>query len=199
MKISYNWLKEYADVNIPPVEVARILTDCGLEVEAIEAYESLKGGLKGVVVGKVLETKRHPNADKLTCCKVDIGKGEVLDIVCGAPNVAAGQMVPVATIGTELYKGNDSFTIKAGKLRGEPSNGMICAEDELGLGDSHAGIMVLDENALPGTLAADYFGVIPIPFLKSLLHLTVAMQPRISGWPVTWWQPSATAKNNMTQ
>jgi len=159
MKISYNWLKEYADVNIPPVEVARILTDCGLEVEAIEAYESLKGGLKGVVVGKVLETKRHPNADKLTCCKVDIGKGEVLDIVCGAPNVAAGQMVPVATIGTELYKGNDSFTIKAGKLRGEPSNGMICAEDELGLGDSHAGIMVLDENALPGTPAADYFGV----------------------------------------
>lgn len=159
MKISYNWLKEYVNVGLAPVEVARILTDCGLEVEAIEEYESLKGGLKGIVIGKVLSTQHHPNADKLTCCKVDIGKGEVLDIVCGAPNVAAGQIVPVATIGAILYNGDESFAIKAGKIRGEPSNGMICAEDELGLGDSHAGIMVLDENAVVGSPAADYFGI----------------------------------------
>ena len=159
MKISYNWLKEYVNVSLAPVEVARILTDCGLEVEAIEEYESVKGGLKGIVIGHVLSVQRHPNADKLTCCKVDVGEGKVLDIVCGAPNVAAGQRVPVATIGSIIYKGDESFAIKAGKLRGEPSDGMICAEDELGLGDSHAGIMVLDENATIGSSAADYFGV----------------------------------------
>lgn len=159
MKISYNWLKEYTNISLPPVEVARILTDCGLEVEAVEEFESIKGGLKGIVIGRVLSTSRHPNADKLTCCKVDIGQGKVLDIVCGAPNVAEGQHVPVATIGTVLYKGDESFTIKAGKLRGEPSDGMICAEDELGLGDSHAGIMVLDDNTEVGSSAADYFGI----------------------------------------
>ncbi len=159
MKISYNWLKDYVNVSISPVEVARILTDCGLEVEAIEPYESVKGGLKGIVIGKVLSTQRHPNADKLSCCKVEVGEGKVLDIVCGAPNVAAGQHVPVATIGTVLYNGDDSFTIKAGKLRGEPSDGMICAEDELGLGQSHDGIMVLSENSKVGTPAADYFGI----------------------------------------
>ncbi len=159
MKISYNWLKEYANVSLPAVEVARILTDCGLEIEAIDEYESVKGGLKGIVIGQVLSTQRHPNADKLTCCKVDVGEGKILDIVCGAPNVAAGQRVPVATLGAVLYKGDDSFAIKAGKLRGEPSDGMICAEDELGLGDSHAGIMVLAENAIVGSPAASYFGV----------------------------------------
>ncbi|NVO20421.1 MAG: phenylalanine--tRNA ligase subunit beta [Bacteroidetes bacterium] len=159
MKISCNWLKEYIQTDLEPVEIARILTDCGLEVEAIEEFESVKGGLKGVVIGKVLSTSRHPNADKLTCCKVDVGSGQVLDIVCGAPNVAPGQKVPVATIGTVIYKGDESFTIKASKLRGEPSEGMICAEDELGLGDSHAGIMVLDEKAEIGTHAADYFSV----------------------------------------
>ena len=160
MKISYNWLKEYINVSLAPVEVARILTDCGLEVEAIEEFESVKGGLKGIVIGHVLSTQRHPNADKLTCCKVDIGGDKVLDIVCGAPNVAAGQRVPVATIGTVIYSGDQSFTIKAGKLRGEPSDGMICAEDELGLGDSHAGIMVLDENAAIGMPGSEYFGVV---------------------------------------
>jgi phenylalanyl-tRNA synthetase beta chain len=159
MKISYNWLKEYVNVSLPPVEAARILTDCGLEVEAIEEYESVKGGLKGIVIGHVLSVQRHPNADKLTCCKVDVGDGNVLDIVCGAPNVAAGQRVPVATIGAVIYHGDESFAIKAGKLRGEPSNGMICAEDELGLGDSHAGIMVLDENAVIGAPASEYFGI----------------------------------------
>jgi len=166
MKISYNWLKEYVNINLPAVEVARILTDCGLEVEAIEEYESVKGGLKGVVIGNVLSTQRHPNADKLTCCKVDVGNGTVLDIVCGAPNVAPGQMVPVATIGTVLYKGDDSFTIKAGKLRGEPSDGMICAEDELGLGTSHAGIMVLDATAKVGTPASDYFSIVSDTILE---------------------------------
>jgi phenylalanyl-tRNA synthetase beta chain len=159
MKISYNWLKEYVNVSLAPVEVARILTDCGLEVEAIEEYESVKGGLKGIVIGHVLSTQRHPNADKLTCCKVDIGDGKVLDIVCGAPNVAAGQRVPVATIGAMIYKGDESFAIKAGKLRGEPSDGMICAEDELGLGNSHDGIMVLDADAAIGLPAAEYFKV----------------------------------------
>ncbi len=159
MKISYNWLKEYVHVSLPPVEIARILTDCGLEVEAIDEYESVKGGLKGIVIGQVLSTQRHPNADKLTCCKVDVGSGKVLDIVCGAPNVAEGQHVPVATIGTVLYNGDTSFTIKAGKLRGEPSDGMICAEDELGLGNSHDGIMVLDQNSVIGSTAAEYFGV----------------------------------------
>jgi phenylalanyl-tRNA synthetase beta chain len=159
MKISYNWLKEYVKISLPPVEVARILTDCGLEVEAIEEFESIKGGLKGIVIGHVLSAQRHPNADKLTCCKVDVGEGKTLDIVCGAPNVAAGQRVPVATIGTVLYNGDQSFVIKAGKLRGEPSDGMICAEDELGLGDSHDGIMVLDADARIGMPAAEYFGV----------------------------------------
>lgn len=159
MKISYNWLKEYVKISLPPVEVARILTDCGLEVEAIEEYESIKGGLKGIVIGHVLSAQRHPNADKLTCCKVDVGEGKILDIVCGAPNVAAGQRVPVATIGTVLYNGDQSFVIKAGKLRGEPSDGMICAEDELGLGDSHAGIMVLEADAKVGMPAAEYFGL----------------------------------------
>ena len=171
MKISYKWLKEYANVSLPPVEVARILTDCGLEVEGIEEFESVKGGLKGIVVGEVLSTRQHPNADKLTCCKVDVGEGKVLDIVCGAPNVAAGQRVPVATIGAVLYKGDESFAIKAGKLRGEPSDGMICAEDELGLGNSHAGIMVLDSNALVGSSAAEYFGV------DSDIVLEVAITP----------------------
>lgn len=159
MKISCNWLKEYVNTSLSPVEIARILTDCGLEVEAIEAFESLKGGLRGIVIGKVLSAGPHPNADKLSCCKVDVGNGNILDIVCGAPNVAAGQLVPVATIGAVLYKGDESFVIKAGKLRGEPSNGMICAEDELGLGDSHAGIMVLSNDAVVGSPAADYFGI----------------------------------------
>lgn len=159
MKISCNWLKEYIPTPLNPVEIGRILTDCGLEVEAFEEFESVKGGLKGVVIGQVLSTSRHPNADKLTCCKVDVGNGQVLDIVCGAPNVAPGQKVPVATVGTVIYKGDESFTIKASKLRGEPSEGMICAEDELGLGNSHAGIMVLDENATIGAQAADYFSV----------------------------------------
>ncbi len=157
MKISYNWLKEYIDVNLEPVETARLLTDTGLEVEGIETVESVKGGLAGIVVGEVVEKYQHPNADRLSVTKVDIGAGELLQIVCGAPNVDKGQKVPVATIGTTLYSGEESFKIKKGKIRGEVSEGMICAEDELGLGKGRDGIMVLDTNAPAGQKGSDYF------------------------------------------
>lgn len=161
MHISYNWLKQFIKLDINPEETAEILTDLGLEVEGIETFESLKGGLKGVVVGHVVACEKHPNADKLQITKVDLGNGEPLtQIVCGAPNVAVGQKVPVATVGTVLYdkEGND-FTIKKGKIRGEESFGMICAEDELGLGSGHDGIMVLDETLQPGTPVAEVFDV----------------------------------------
>ncbi len=160
MKISYSWLKQFLNIDLNAVEVGEILTDLGLEVEGIEDFESVKGGLKGVVVGKVLTCEKHPNADRLKITTVDLGTGEPVQIVCGAPNVAAGQKVPVATVGTKLYddKG-ESFTIKKGKIRGEVSFGMICAEDELGLGDDHDGIMVLDDNIEPGKKAAEIFEV----------------------------------------
>lgn len=159
MKISYNWLKRYANIDISAEEAAGLLTGCGLEVENLEKSESVKGGLKGVVVGHVVECRRHPNADKLSITRVDIGTGRLLDIVCGAPNVAAGQKVPVATVGTMLYDGDKSFEIKEAKIRGEFSEGMICAEDELGLGHSHEGIMVLDPDARIGMTAAEYFNI----------------------------------------
>ncbi len=147
MKISYNWLKQFIDIDWDAEQTGALLTDLGLEVEGIDKFESVKGGLKGLVTGKVLEVYKHPNADKLSITKVDLGDGEPVQIVCGAPNVAAGQIVPVATVGTVLYDDkNNSFKIKKGKIRGEVSMGMICAEDEIGLGDSHDGIMVLDEN-----------------------------------------------------
>lgn len=159
MKISYNWLKRYTDVDLAPEEVARLLTTCGLEVESWEAFETVKGGLKGVVIGKVVECSKHPNADKLSLTKVDAGTGRLLSIVCGAPNVAAGQVVPVALVGTVIHMGDKSFEIKEAKIRGEFSEGMICAEDELGLGAGHEGIMVLDPAAKTGMPAAEYFGV----------------------------------------
>ena len=159
MKISYNWLKNYLDLDLDPEHVSLILTDCGLEVEGIEHYESLKGGLQGVIVGEVITCAKHPDSDHLNVTTVNIGKPDLLHIVCGAANVAAGQKVPVATIGTILYNGNESFEIKKSKIRGEVSEGMICAEDELGLGDSHAGIMILDPSAKVGTTAKDYFGL----------------------------------------
>ncbi len=159
MKISYNWLKRYCAIDLPAEEVARLLTGCGLEVEDFEKSESVKGGLKGVVIGQVVECAKHPNADKLSVTKVDIGTGRLLSVVCGAPNVAAGQKVPVATVGTILYSGDKSFEIKEAKIRGEFSEGMICAEDELGLGTSHEGIMVLDPDTSVGTPAASYFNV----------------------------------------
>lgn len=160
MKISYNWLKQYLKLDLPAEETGIILTDLGLEVEGIEPYESVKGGLKGVVVGHVLECEKHPNADKLKITKVDVGAEAPLQIVCGAPNVAQGQKVPVATIGTVLYdKEGNPFEIKKGKIRGEESYGMICAEDELGLGESHDGIIVLDDKYPVGTPCSKVFEV----------------------------------------
>ena len=159
MKISYNWLKEYINIDLDANVVAKYLTDTGLEVEGIETVESVKGGLKGIVIGEVLTKDQHPNADRLSITTVDIGQENSLQIVCGAPNVEAGQKVPVATIGTVLYSGEDSFKIKKGKIRGEVSEGMICAEDEIGLGDSHEGIMVLDANAKSGLAASEYFNI----------------------------------------
>jgi len=159
MKISYNWLKTYINIDLPAEQVAEILTFSGLEVESWEEYESVKGGLKGIVIGKVLTREKHPNADKLSLTTVDTGGERPLNIVCGAPNVAAGQTVLVATIGTRIYSGNDSFEIKESKIRGEKSEGMICAEDELGLGNSHDGIMVLPDTAPIGTLASEYFNI----------------------------------------
>ena len=132
MKISYNWLQNYLNPNLPPEEVADLLTDIGLEVEGLEEIESVKGGLKGVVIGKVITKEKHPNADRLNLTTVDIGEEEPIQIVCGAPNVDAGQKVPVATVGTWLYDGDEKFKIKRGKIRGEESVGMICAEYELG-------------------------------------------------------------------
>ncbi len=161
MKISYNWLKEYLDFSIEPVQLGKILTNTGLEVEGIEAFESVRGGLEGVVIGKVLSCSKHPNADKLTVTRVDIGEGEAVQIVCGAPNVAEGQTVPVAKVGATLYPSGskEGFTIKSAKIRGESSFGMICAEDELGLGENHEGIMVLNNDAAPGSKASEYFQI----------------------------------------
>ncbi|TWO32815.1 phenylalanine--tRNA ligase subunit beta [Seonamhaeicola sediminis] len=160
MKISYNWLKQFIKIDWTPEKTGELLTDLGLEVEGIDIYQSVKGGLEGVVVGEVLTCKKHPNADKLKVTTVNIGGEEPLQIVCGAPNVATGQKVPVATIGTTLYSPEgESWTIKKGKIRGEESYGMICAEDELGLGKSHEGIMVLDKNVKVGTPCADIFDI----------------------------------------
>ncbi|MEA3505133.1 MAG: phenylalanine--tRNA ligase subunit beta [Bacteroidota bacterium] len=159
MKISYNWLKNYINLDKNPQELSEILTNCGLEVEGLEKVESIKGGLNGIVVGEVLTCKKHPNADKLSVTTVNVGRDEALNIVCGAPNVAAGQKVIVATVGAVMYSGDESFKIKKAKMRGEPSEGMICAEDELGLGVSHDGIMVLDSEAKPGTAAKAYFNI----------------------------------------
>lgn len=159
MNISYNWLKEYLSVSLAPDELAKILTSIGLEVGNIESFQSVKGGLKGLVIGQVKTCAAHPNSDHLSITTVDLGDGLDTPIVCGAPNVAAGQKVVVATLGTILYNGNDSFEIKKSKIRGEVSMGMICAEDEIGLGASHDGIMVLPENAVVGTKASDYFKI----------------------------------------
>ncbi|MCD6544659.1 MAG: phenylalanine--tRNA ligase subunit beta [Flavobacteriaceae bacterium] len=160
MKISYNWLKEFLNIDLEAEKIGEILTDLGLEVEGIEIFESVKGSLNGVVVGEVISCEQHTNADRLKVTTVDLGDGKLVQIVCGAPNVAKGQKVPVATIGTILYddKG-EGFTIKKGKIRGEESFGMICAEDELGLGTSHDGIMVLDENVKVGTSASELFDI----------------------------------------
>ena len=160
MKISYNWLKQFIKTDWTSEQTSELLTDLGLEVEVVEKYQSVKGGLEGVVVGHVLTCEKHPDADRLKITTVDVGLEAPIQIVCGAANVGAGQKVPVATIGTVLYdKEGEAFTIKKGKIRGQESHGMICAEDELGLGSSHDGIMILDETLVPGTLASEVFKV----------------------------------------
>jgi len=159
MKISYNWLQHYHDLDLPADKVAEMLTGCGLEVESQEPFQSVKGGLKGVVIGEVLTCQKHPNSDHLSLTTVSVGGTEPLHIVCGASNVAKGQKVVVATIGSTLYFNDKELTLQRTKIRGEVSEGMICAEDELGLGNSHAGIMVLPDDACVGQKASDYFGI----------------------------------------
>ncbi|WP_018676500.1 phenylalanine--tRNA ligase subunit beta [Riemerella columbina] len=160
MKISNNWLKDYITTDLSTEKIGAYLTDIGLEVEGIETYESIKGSLEGIIVGKVLTCEKHPNADKLKKTTVDVGGEKPLEIVCGAPNVAEGQLVPVAVVGTTIYtKDGGSFEIKKAKIRGEVSEGMICAEDELGLGEGHEGIMVLDESYKVGTPFSNYFNL----------------------------------------
>ena len=160
MKISYNWLKTYLDFNLVPADVAEILTNTGLEVESVEAYQSVKGGLVGVVIGEIVECEKHPDADKLKVTKVNIGSDELLQIVCGAPNCRVGLKSPVALVGTTLYPSSgDSLQIKKAKIRGVESMGMICADDELGLGSSHDGIMELAADTKVGMSAAEYFRV----------------------------------------
>ncbi|MCC8197379.1 MAG: phenylalanine--tRNA ligase subunit beta [Tannerellaceae bacterium] len=159
MNISYNWLTSYLDFDLQPEEVAAALTSIGLETGGVEEVQTIKGGLEGIVIGEVLTCIDHPNSDHLHITTVDVGADEPLKIVCGAPNVAAGQKVVVALNGTKLYKGDESFTIKKSKIRGEESNGMICAEDEIGIGTSHDGIIVLLENAVTGTPAKEYYNI----------------------------------------
>ena len=159
MNISYNWLKEYVNFDLTPDEVAAALTSIGLETGGVEEVQTIKGGLEGLVIGEVLTCVEHPNSDHLHITTVNLGNGEPTQIVCGAPNVAAGQKVVVATLGAKLYDGDECFTIKKSKIRGVESTGMICAEDEIGIGTDHAGIIVLPADAVPGTLAKDYYNV----------------------------------------
>ena len=159
MNISYNWLKEFVDFNLSPLELAEALTSIGLEVGGVEEIQAIKGGLEGLVIGEVLTCEPHPNSDHMHVTNVNLGTGEPVQIVCGAPNVAAGQKVVVATIGTKLYDGDECFTIKKSKLRGIESCGMICAEDEIGIGTDHSGIIVLPDDAVVGTPAKDYYNI----------------------------------------
>ncbi len=183
MTISYKWLSEYLPVTVDPERLARILTSIGLEVESMEKYEEVKGSLQGLVIAEVLSTEKHPNADKLTLTKVNVGNGEPLQIVCGAPNVAAGQKVVVATVGTTIYPTTgEPLTMKVAKIRNAESHGMICAEDEIGLGTSHAGIMVLPANAEVGAPAADYFQ--PYEDIVYEIGLTPNRMDAMSHWGV---------------
>ena len=158
MTISYQWLCEYLPEIIEPEKLSRILTSIGLEVESLEKYESIKGGMAGLIIGEVMECTQHPNADKLKVTSVNLGSGEPLQIVCGASNVAIGQKVVVATAGTTLYPiSGEPITLRIAKIRSVESHGMICAEDEIGIGNSHAGIIVLPPDVKTGSLAVDYF------------------------------------------
>src|SRR6476660_5409236 len=158
MKVSYNWLSEYLPEKIEPEKLSKILTAIGLEVESLEKYESIKGGLKGLLTGQIVDCEQHPNADKLKITKVDISNRELLQIVCGATNVAKGQKVVVAPVGITIYpvKG-EPVIIKVAKIRGAESYGMICAEDEIGIGENHTGIIVLPENVKVGLPASEYY------------------------------------------
>ncbi|MCR6719121.1 MAG: phenylalanine--tRNA ligase subunit beta [Chitinophagaceae bacterium] len=183
MTISYKWLSEYLPVQVEPERLSRILTSIGLEVESMHKFEEAKGGLRGLVIGEVLHTEKHPNADKLTLTKVSVGEGEPLQIVCGAPNVAAGQKVVVAPVGATIYPTQgDPLTMRIAKIRGTESYGMICAEDEIGLGDSHAGIVVLPDHVVPGTPAADYFQ--PYDDIIYEIGLTPNRMDAMSHWGV---------------
>ena len=159
MNISYNWLKNYINIDVSADDLSKALTSIGLEVGSVEEVQTVKGGLEGLVIGEVLTCSSHENSDHLHVTTVNLGGEEPVQIVCGAPNVAAGQKVVVATIGTILYSGDESFTIKRSKIRGVESMGMICAEDEIGMGTSHEGIIVLPTDAVVGTLAKDYYGI----------------------------------------
>ena len=150
MKISLNWLRQYIDINLTPEELAAILTDLGLEVEGLEPFETIPGSLNGLITGEVISCEKHPQADKLSLTRVNIGSPELLNIVCGAPNVAAGQKVVVAPVGCTLYGMEEPLTIRKAKIRGEVSEGMICAEDEIGIGTDHSGIIVLPKTTEPG-------------------------------------------------
>jgi len=155
MKISFNWLKKIYPTDLSAEKAAALLTHSGLEVESMETFESIKGGMKGLVIGEVLTCIKHPDADKLKLTTVDVGSGEPLQIVCGGPNVAQGQKVVVAVPGTKIFPiEGEPFVIKQAKIRGQSSNGMICAEDEIGLGESHAGVIVLPDDVKVGTLAS---------------------------------------------
>ena len=159
MNISYKWLKEYVDFDLTPQEVCDALTSTGLEVDALEEVQSIKGGLKGLYVGKVVTCEMHPNSDHLHVTTVDLGRESLSQIVCGAPNVAEGQKVIVADLGCVLYDGDKEFVIKKSKLRGVESCGMICAEDEIGIGTDHSGIIVLPAEAVVGTPAKEYYNI----------------------------------------
>ncbi len=183
MTISYKWLSEYLPVSIEPERLSKILTSIGLEVEKMETFEEVKGGLKGLVIGEVLQAEQHPNADKLKLTKVNVGNGEPLQIVCGAPNVAAGQKVIVAIVGTTIYPtSGDPLTMKVAKIRGVESYGMICAEDEIGLGSSHAGIMVLPGHIRVGQRAHEYFN--PYSDVIYEIGLTPNRMDAMSHWGV---------------
>ena len=183
MTISYKWLSEYLPVTVDPERLSRILTSIGLEVESMNHYEEVKGGLKGLVIGEVLTTEKHPNADKLTLTTVNVGGAEPLQIVCGAPNVAAGQKVVVAGVGTTIYPSTgDPLTMKVAKIRSVESHGMICAEDEIGLGTSHAGILVLPGDVKVGLRAADYFK--PYDDIVYEIGLTPNRMDAMSHWGV---------------
>ena len=161
MKISLNWLRNYIELSDDTEKIGEIMTSLGLEIEGIEKFESVKGGLQGIVVGEVITCEKHPNADKLSVTTVNVGESDLANIICGAPNVAAGQKVLVAKVGTTLYDvDGNPWKIKKAKIRGVASEGMICAEDELGLGDSHEGIMVLPDTFILGKPATDYFEVV---------------------------------------